>query len=1293
MWITRPGDAVFNLKEGLGLGRGPSLFRDIVEEYKEQYKDGVGAAFYRDPIHTTMDALTVIGGVSGVLKVAGKTARMAGTLASRSQRLLRVAEIAARTGDLLYKSGETVGRIPGAIGRLTAKPVVWAVNRSRVLELVKRSIGYTKLAREVRRMYTSALEERTGDVIRDMERLGLMGPRGTRLSPQELEDLVAVARGWKPETVLSERAKQSLQSLKEIIENRERELVEAGLLSEEQLLRGRYGPAIANALNIPLEQVQKMPMRELSEAIVRYKAIAQQEGRLLEPLYLPMYTEPTPEMRRINELNRLINERVGVRGAKFEPTLEPRTGAAEKAGFVYVTDPKRTLSTFLFQWRTMQRLSNLMDQLAAEFATHRIVKSGDKYVRLKIQKGQPVRDASGKPVIEGDGFRIDPVTEAFFSPDLLRRYYRDLSKAHEAAVKRFLRYSEISATGLDNATRLTIADLVNVKTLTEIAGLSDPRKYRIFVIPKDVASELAHLTAAPSSLGEKLSTLMDWWKFSVLTLRPVYYLANVIGDAILSVLAGTKPSAYLKAFDPRYKALIPKFQYYSQQAILENQLYAMLAPRNPILRAGDTLMSFASAVDTYFRRAMFISKAEAQVWRENMMRTGRKFFRSGEEVREALKLRMEKLEKLPEMNRRIAEIVEKRASADHAAAVEVRNLHRDLARTYRALKRGGHTEIELDDQALRDIVSDAMTTAEANITRDTQEAISNIRAALDARLGLGAHRALDELQGARRTRIEYEQRSRDVSALKQQLQSALRERTALSQAREVLRAIGKRPAVSGSRLQKLYGGFYYRIRPSPGDVAGSIAVLSDRIGEAIRILRELELTPGRSNTRVFDRLDRLMGDLRLEVERLASMPRGSAVEAAKVAKIGRSLAARVEKARAALTAFEVSMRSRSIHGRIRSLQKMLERSERELQALAGRLPTAQQIAEMEKRSGALDRALNILAERAHRAARTAEEARNFHRLTETELAHLTGSAEEARRIVEAINRATDEVNRFLVDYNALPPLERRIFRNLISFWGWFRQVNLLAAQLPFIRTRSTLIAHRLVEMAMDSADDERLPPWLRNSIPFATDASGNVYFINLSMLNPLGNTVWASGFSPADIRFSIHPIIKVAIETVTGRDIFKAQPLTPEEQIYGYNGVRWYIDRDGLTIRRAPTGGYLSNALSSISRMFPQVQMLDSLLYPYEKYPDSMPVVAPRPILDASGQPKYPYPGLYHLMEFLGFRPRREFKPDVKVIREKLSIMNTISREVHRESDPERRRYLLEAYRDLASGLIRVYGR
>lgn len=1285
MWATRPGDAWENLVDGLGLGRGPSLLGEVVDSYKQQYKDGLGAAIHRDPVHTVSDGLLLASVVGGVVKGLGRAARVAAatTLRHQGSSALRL----SRLGRSIEQAGEFIKEVPKTVVTAPINRVKNVVDRSRILTLVKNSLGYTKNAEEVRGMIAENSRVRLQNVLDNLKNLET---EGGKLTDEEWLRVIDAARGVAPEAELTERGRKALAMMRQLQEMYEDELDKLGLLSPDSKLRGKYGPAIAKAFNMELSDVLKLPKKEFEERVAQFRTLAAQQGLTPDPIYLPLAAEATAETRALNFLNTILNRKIGVRSARFEPTLERRTGMAEKLGFRYITEPERLVPIWLYTREAIRGLSELFDRIAARFATHMVVKRGDKWVRVKIHRNAKGEIIPGPEVIDGDGFRIDVSREAFYTPDFFRRYYVDLGKAHEAATKRFLRWSDFSEEGFDNAAKNAVSDVLNAETLEGLSRYDDPTRLRIYIIPKDVASEVTH-QFMPRSVFERFGdTLMDWWRASVLAFRPAYYLANVVGDAILSVLFGTRPTAYIKALDPRYANLLPKLQYYVHNIVMENRLFNALAPRNPILRVADNLMVLAMKIDAYFRRAMFISAAEAKLWKDRMLKTGKLFFDSQEQLRAALAEQTSKLEQLPILRERIAGILKERTELEAKQTEALKALHGSLEKTYKKLKEKGLTQVELDERAIRAMAEDAVNMASHKLTLPPEQAHREVRSFIDGALGLRYSAKVEQLEDIAKARQLQQKLVAELGAIRTrmtQLQKAVNEFNAARKLLTSFRKSGK--IISRAALQQKYPGLFLLQIPR-GQLAGELAKILQAVDRNLDLLRGLEAPKlSVAERRSVDRLDQVLLNLRIEAEALINASKSTPQEVAAVARKARSLAARVEGTGRVLEAFGATVRGRAAVREMTLLKGRSARVEQALKQIEARIPPTEQRGALQRQTETIGKVLDLLTERSIAAAKAAEESRTRRMMTEPELARLIGSRDEARRIVDSFEQMARSVNQFLVDYLELPPLERRWLRHVIPFWGWFRQVNLLLAKLPFIRTATTIAIHRLTALALDVADDDRLPPWLRNSVPFATDDEGNVYFVSYRFLNPLANSVLTSGLAPEDVRFSMNPIIRVAIQTITGKDMFTGKPIGVETPIYGYAGQIWYVSEDGTSLRRSPETSFVSNAALSIAQQFPQVFFLDSLLHPYEKYPDSTPVFGPRPVLDADGNPRYPYPALYHLMTAMGLKPSRQTQPELRLAREERSFLKSVFRTFSRERDPAMRELYIQYAVDVARGRLR----
>ena len=206
--------------------------------------------------------------------------------------------------------------------------------------------------------------------------------------------------------------------------------------------------------------------------------------------------------------------------------------------------------------------------------------------------------------------------------------------------------------------------------------------------------------------------------------------------------------------------------------------------------------------------------------------------------------------------------------------------------------------------------------------------------------------------------------------------------------------------------------------------------------------------------------------------------------------------------------------------------------------------------------------------------------------------------EANKPLVNAAERAIGDMEKFFGPYGKLTPLEREYIRSVIPFWTYLKTMWGVAIQLPLIRPNSYFMWRQFTNMTADAMNDERLPYWLRNSIPIGRSKSGNLIFAKVSRINPFGGVGFRRlGNIPLpDLMNPLQsPIMSVMHKVVGGVDQFtmSLEPVTTE-QIIDSQGRYWEWQGDGWT-KISPQTPWLE----AVMDMFPQTASVNDLLASY----------------------------------------------------------------------------------------------
>lgn len=195
-----------------------------------------------------------------------------------------------------------------------------------------------------------------------------------------------------------------------------------------------------------------------------------------------------------------------------------------------------------------------------------------------------------------------------------------------------------------------------------------------------------------------------------------------------------------------------------------------------------------------------------------------------------------------------------------------------------------------------------------------------------------------------------------------------------------------------------------------------------------------------------------------------------------------------------------------------------------------------------------------------------------------------------------VEKAIEVTERFLGAYGRGTPLERKYIRRAIPFWTFMKTMHQLYFMMPFIRPKTTWLWHHAAQMAVDAMDDEGVPQELRNSMPTGFMYDGKAVFIRLAGINVFDSIAvshFAGVPMPKGINPANNPFLSVAIRSMGGYDILENPTPLKSGQFSDNMGRVYDWDSDtGEAKRVAPSMG----PLDSIARQIPQLAVVQDLL-------------------------------------------------------------------------------------------------
>lgn len=146
---------------------------------------------------------------------------------------------------------------------------------------------------------------------------------------------------------------------------------------------------------------------------------------------------------------------------------------------------------------------------------------------------------------------------------------------------------------------------------------------QLVAVPKHVARELEG-QMKPLPGGALARALFDrpndYLRWSALTLRPGFYVNNLVGNVALSTLAGTRPSDFLDASDPAIRAMLPN-------AVRGSGFSSVEAPASGVTssafrRVAEIPNRANEGVDDFMRAATVVGSIKKQAMEKSLRESG-----------------------------------------------------------------------------------------------------------------------------------------------------------------------------------------------------------------------------------------------------------------------------------------------------------------------------------------------------------------------------------------------------------------------------------------------------------------------------------------------------------------------------------------------------------------------------------------------------------------------------------------------------------------------------------------------
>lgn len=602
---------------------GPAILDDLKQEAIDLATNPAGR-FIRKPVTTALD-------VSAAAALPGALARGGARVAAKAAQAAERAGAAVGLGDRL---GAVSARVDEATHALDATAV--AQRASKELESVIPAYGaFAEDRRQV-----AAVQKVISDSTREFYRrraqeFGKLDETLHPLAPAERERFADVVMGLEP---LAEDAtpafREALSYWRNLSAQEQADLVNAGRLTERAAVMRRFQPqriaaAADKELQLELERAAKTPggIKRADKTRLTQEAaqaeLERQTTNLLIPRTVPKGIQVLSEdgSRRAVEALAVALEKAGDELPVYFPFLK----ASEDAPWDFLPQkpPARPKAGFLKS--SVGRLlatGQLQKDPAIAIARHRaqVIKfeSAEKEVGriLALPFVRKIKDAA----------EVNPKTEMLFAPSGVLKFYRGQVKF----TGQF--FDELAKAGdMEEALVATIRSFLHSpehsKSFLGVMGSDD-----LFAVPRGVGRELrAQFAPTPPWIRTLFDRPTDYWRYLVLSLRPAWLVNNVVGNTLFSILAGTSPSAYLKALSKRYTAALPadlldsgmvqnEFRVIKLGGASDTRLGKMITALEdfqpakiatwPMRKVSELSLKANAATDNYFRQAAFISKVE-----------------------------------------------------------------------------------------------------------------------------------------------------------------------------------------------------------------------------------------------------------------------------------------------------------------------------------------------------------------------------------------------------------------------------------------------------------------------------------------------------------------------------------------------------------------------------------------------------------------------------------------------------------------------------------------------------------
>lgn len=219
---------------------------------------------------------------------------------------------------------------------------------------------------------------------------------------------------------------------------------------------------------------------------------------------------------------------------------------------------------------------------------------------------------------------------------------------------------------------------------------------------------------------------------------------------------------------------------------------------------------------------------------------------------------------------------------------------------------------------------------------------------------------------------------------------------------------------------------------------------------------------------------------------------------------------------------------------------------------------------------------------------------------------------EALASPQLVDRALRETDKIMYNYSVLGPAERRLVRQFVPFWGWYKFISMAAYRLGVELPGRVNFIRQLSDIAKEEQKDNYgiMPAWLRGSLPLGMDKAGTYTYLSMMGANPfsqIANPLGPQGTVQGLMSLGqTSPLIQgglagLGIDTLTGGPV----RISPESGVgVGQFGELW---KGGQQVTPAQVGSG-RRVLMSLLRSFPEYRIGERHAFG-PQYPESVPFI------------------------------------------------------------------------------------